>query len=184
MSTFTKTLVVLVFVASGILMGVVATLYAYRTDYKAALAKVTAEKNKVIGDREADIVMLQTDLALRESQAIALKNAIGKLETGLSAAQNDAKNWQDKHSMLMTDLGKLTEQFKVISDQIGEKDKVIQELANNLQTARSELEAAQKDKDNAEQHALDLAARLQQAEKNLIEIEKAYVSRVKESEGK
>lgn len=184
MSTFAKTLVVLVFVASGILAGVVATLFAYRTDYKAALAKVTADKNKVIGEREADIVRLQTDLALRESQATALKGSIAKLETSLSAAQNDAKNWQDKDSMLATDLGKLTDQFKIISDKIGEKDKVIQELTNDLQAARNDLELAKKDKDNAEQHALDLATRLQQAEKNLIEIEKAYVTRVKADEGK
>ncbi len=184
MSTFAKTLVVLVFVASGILMGVVATLFAYRTDYKAQVARVTADKNKVIGDREADIVKLQNDLALRESQATAFKGSIGKLETELSAAANDAKNWQDKHSMLMTDLSKLTEQFKVISDQIGEKDKVMQELTTHLQEARNDLELAKKDKDNAEQHALDLATRLEQAEKNLIEIEKAYVTRVKADEGK
>ncbi len=179
MSTFTKVLVVLILVASGVSLGVVATLFAYRTDYKAALRSEQTARKAEVASKDKDIQNLQTDLALRESQATALRGAAEKLRTDLAAAETNAKNWQDRQSTLMTELSKLTDQYKVITDQIGEKDKVITDLTNNLQAAREELAVAASAKDDAEQKALDLQARLAQAEKNLIELEKAYVTAVK-----
>lgn len=183
MSTFGKVLVVLVLVASGGLLGALATLFAYRTDYKAALAQEKRARAADVASRDADIQKLRDDLGLREAQATALRTTMEKLRTDLTSAQADAKNWQDKHSTLSTDLAKLTDQFKAIADQIAEKDKVIQELTANMQKAREDLELAQTDRTAAEQHALDLSERLKQAEKNLIDLEKAYVAVVKRAEG-
>ena len=179
MSTFTKVLVVLILLASGVSLGVVTTLYAHRIDYKTALKNEQTARKAEVASKDKDIQNLQTELALRESQASALRQTAEKLRTDLSGAETSAKDWQDKYGTLMTELSKLTEQYKAIASQIGAKDTVIQELTTNLQSAREDLAAAANAKDTAEQRALDLQARLAQAERNLIELEKAYVVAVK-----
>ncbi len=179
MSTFTKVLVVLILLASGVSLGVVSTLYAYRTDYKTALSNEKSERKAEVASKDKDIQKLQADLALREGQAGALRQTVEKLRTDLSGAETAAGTWKEKYGTMMTEVSKLAETTRTIAEQIGEKDKVIQELTNHLQTAREELAAAASAKDAAEQHALDLQARLAQAERNLIELEKAYVTAVK-----
>lgn len=179
MSTLTKVLVVLILLASGVSLGVVSTLYAYRTDYKTALRNEQTARKAEVASKDKDIQGLQADAALRESQAGALRQTVEKLRTDLSGAETAAKDWQEKYGTMMTEVSKLTETTKSIAQQIGEKDKVIEELTTHLQTAREELAAAASAKDAAEQHALDLQSRLAQAEKNLIELEKAYVTAVK-----
>lgn len=179
MSTFTKVLVVLVLVASGVSLGVVATLYAHRIDYKTALKNEQNARKADIAKKDAEIQNLQTELALREAQASALRQTAEKLRTELAEAETAAKSWNDKHNALQTELGKLSDSLRAITDEIGKKDKVIQELTTHLQSAREELAAEAEAKKAAEQKARTLQDRLTQAEKNLIELEKAYVTIVK-----
>lgn len=179
MSTFTKVLVVLVLVVSGVSLGVVATLFAYRTDYRTALRNEQNARKADVAAKDRDIQLLQDEVGLRESQAAALRQTMGKMQTELASAQTDSKNWQDRYGTLMTEVAKLGQSYTEIANKIGEKDAVIQELTTKLQSAREELAAAESAKGVAEQRAMDLQDRLAAAERNLIELEKSYLAAVK-----
>ncbi len=182
MSTMGKVFTVLVLILSLVYLGITATLFAYRTDYKKALSDMKAAKEKVEKDDKVEIAAKADEVKLKDQQVGSVLAAMAKAEGGQKTAEEEAKKWKDQSDTMNGEITKLRGQYETISTQISAKDQVIAQLTTQLDEASKTKTDAVSAKDQAEQKLLDTQSRLTNAEKNLVDLEKTYIQKVKELE--
>ncbi len=182
MSTLGKVFTVLVLILSLVYLGITATLFAYRTDYKKALADEKGLHTKDVGEKDKAIQDRDSEIALQRTQNGALLEAMNKAFTAQAEAEKTSKDWQEKFGTLETQLAALRATYDTISNQIAAKDQVIAQLTTQLDEASKAKTEAVTARDAAETKLLDTQSRLSSAEKNLVDLEKQYIQKVKELE--
>ncbi len=182
MSTLGKVFTVLVLILSLVYLGITATLFAYRTDYKKALDAEKKLHQDEVAAKSKDVQDRDSEIKLKDAQNGALLTAMNKAKTDQEAAEKTSKDWQDKYGTLEGELTKLRGQYETIGTQIASKDQVIAQLTTQLDEANKSKSDAVSAKDAAETKLLDTQSRLSSAEKNLVDLEKQYIQKVKELE--
>lgn len=182
MSTLGKVFTVLVLILSLVYLGITATLFAYRTDYKKALADEKQAHKEDVEKKDKEVQELKDEVKLKDHQNTTYLAGMNKALTAQAEAEKGAKDWQEKYGVLEGELSKLRSQYETISTQISAKDQVIAQLTTQLDEANKAKSEAVDAKDAAETKLLDTQSRLASAEKNLVDLEKQYIQKVKELE--
>ncbi|MEK7867000.1 MAG: hypothetical protein AAB434_09985 [Planctomycetota bacterium] len=182
MSTLGKVFTVLVLILSLVYLGITATLFAYRTDYKKALADEKQAHKDEVASKDKDIQARDSEIKLKETQNGAILEAMNKAFTAQAEAEKSSKDWQEKYGSLEKELSTLRAALQSIEGKISEKDQVIAQLTTQLDEANKVKTEAVTAKDAAETKLLDTQSRLSSAEKNLVDLEKQYIQKVKELE--
>lgn len=182
MSTLGKVFTVLVLIFSLVYLGMTATLFAYRTDYKKALEAERNAHKEDIAKKDKEIQDRDSEIKLRDAQNAALQTAMNKAVTAEAEAQKKANDWQEKHNKLEAELTALRGSLQTIQASISEKDTAIAQLTAQLDEANKAKKEAVDARDDFERKLSDTQARLESAEKNLVDLEKQYIQKVKELE--
>lgn len=182
MSTLGKVFTVLVLILSLVYLGITATLFAYRTDYKTALANEKAARKAEVAEKDKAFQEKSDEVKLKETQNGAVMEAMNKAFAAQSEAEKSSKDWQEKYGSLEKEITLLRGNYETIATKINEKDQVIAQLTTQLDEANKVKTEAVTAKDAAETKLLDTQSRLSSAEKNLVDLEKQYIQKVKELE--
>lgn len=182
MSTLGKVFTVLVLILSLVYLGITATLFAYRTDYKTALANEKKAHQDEVTKQNGVIQEKDNEIKLKETQNGAVMEAMNKAFTAQAEAEKSSKDWQEKYGTLEKELSTLRASLQQIETKITDKDQVIAGLTTQLDEANKVKTEAVTAKDAAETKLLDTQSRLSSAEKNLVDLEKQYIQKVKELE--
>lgn len=175
MSTLTKVFVVLVLIISLVYLGVSATLFAHRVDYKAKLNEKTKEfdeyKGTVSKDKatlEADIVAKVKEIQARDQQVLTAK---GEAES----AKRELENLNTKFNTLNTNYNQLVAQQEKLQSNNNDLSLRNENLNKQLGEEKKLREDAQRVRDTVQAELLAASDRLEKAYKDIAEMEKQLV---------
>lgn len=180
MSTLTKVFVVLVVLVSLVYLGVTATLFAYRIQYKTmwnAEVKAKADLKKEMDTKVAD---LNSALDTSRGETDAARQEANLAKNDADKYKGDVDDWKNKFNSLDASTKALEANFKELSAQYKQVYDQNQEMQKRVDDAQTRASAAEKDRDEAQQKYADASSELADVKKNLAELEKQYVDRMKD----
>lgn len=182
MSTLSKVFVILILIISLVYLGVTATLFAHRVEYKKKLADLVAKYDK-------DCTELKDTIGKRETEISTLQAAVGTEKASTAKAETDLADRTAELQRKTTDMDDLKDKYAKIADKVGAVEKQIKEerdrneaLQKNVEELRAQKDAAITDRDTTQAKLLDTENRLAVSEKNLADLEVQYITRMKDLE--
>lgn len=180
MSTLTKILIVIIFIMSLIYLGVTATLFSARIDYK---NKFESEQKQHEEDKKKD----EKEIGRLEGVVNTKNIKINELESKLDLTYNEltqtysAKIDLDKRfTDLLNDFNRLQVQWEELTNNLNEQIRKSSELQTLLDEHRKRKEESEKDRDIIQARLIETEDKLVKAEKNLLELENQYVKMAKD----
>jgi hypothetical protein len=176
MSTLTKVFVVLVLVISLVYLGVSATLFAHRADYKNWW-----EKEKVA--HADDVKKADVKVKEMEADAVAKAKTIADRDAAVAKAQGESENSKRELENLNTKFAKLSSDYTTLTalqDKLQANNNDLAVKNDNLNKYLGEekklREDAQRVRDTVQAELLASNDRLEKAYKDIAEMEKQLVS--------
>ncbi len=156
MSALAKAFVVIVAVLSVVFLGVEATLYQHRTDWKESydllkdryhsLAEISTKEIKTL---QSEIKEKKAFINTKDVEVQKLKDELDRIASMHQQEVQDRLSLEDKYN-------RLQEIHKTIADQIAEKDRYIQQLNVRIDQQKIDLDVAIRDKETAEKQVARL----------------------------
>lgn len=180
MSLLTKIFIILVFMASLVALGVQATLFAHRVDWKDKFIKETNHHYNTIAIKDSEIAYCKAEVKNREDFIAALQKKLDLLEqansinlTRISELDRMYNEVLAKHEKLIADLDALEKQLEVQLAHIKDKELKMMELRDKVAKAIAE-------KHTASQELQYVKQELERVAKDLSELEERHVAVVRE----
>ena len=180
MSILTRVLVVALLVMSLIYLGMTATLFSYRTDYKNLLEK---EKNAHTEDIKKKDIEIREHLSRQsslENDIKQLQKELGSLNTELNATKTDLTKWVETHTQLNNEFTKLSASYEKLQADLESQIKKNDDLQKFVEDFRKRKEEAEKDRATFESKFMQSQDDLVKLEKNLMTLEQQYLVQAKE----
>jgi hypothetical protein len=167
MSLLAKIFVVIVAIFSLLFLGVTATLYSYRTDWRTAYDLLRKRHKEVVQRDQAEIDALKAGVGQLEKY-ISVKNAEVRI------LKNELDSQGDKYLEAKRSLARKTMEYEyliriheTLSGQIKEMEETITQLRARIDQQKSDLDIALKDKETAENQVARLTSIKNTLEKDL-----------------
>lgn len=180
MSLLTKIFIILVFMAALVALGVQATLFAHRVDWKDKFIKETNYHYNTIAIKDSEITYLKAEVENRMDFIAGLQKKLDVLEqansinlTRISELDRMYNEVLAKHEKLIADLDAFEKQLEVQLAHIKDKELKIIELRDKVAKAIAE-------KHTASQELQYVKQELERVAKDLSELEERHVSVVRE----
>ena len=175
MSTLSKVFVVLVLVLSLVYLGVAATLFAHRTDWKDKFFKENEAHRRNLEAKDREIGKLVNEIKVHEDLQRALNDNIKQLEiekaqinARYEEVRKDFNDLKGKYDILKAEQEKLVQQ-------IGVQLTLNQELAKKVEEYRLKSTATVADRDTALQQLQYVRQDNEELKKNLAGLEQQHV---------
>lgn len=174
MSVVAKVFIVVVALLSLVFLGVSATLYSYRTDWRMATLhlqqqyqRMVQQKNETIRAQEQQVESLSRFLQVRDSENQQIRDQIDDLGSGLAQSEARLAAAQQQNSIIM-------QQNSTLLETLARKDQDIASLREEVRRQGTELAQANEDKRTAQQQVARLMSQLGETEQHLGELRTLY----------
>jgi septal ring factor EnvC (AmiA/AmiB activator) len=191
MSTLTKVFVVLVLIISLVYLGVSATLFAHRVDFKDKYESEVAAHNKTKDEAKTDKGKLEADIAAKAKEIQNLAQAAKEAENRASEANRekdavraDFNKLKGDYTALVAEQSKLqanndalTQRNDNLNKQLSDEKKLREDAQRVRDTVQAELLASQDRLDKAYKDIAEMEKQIVEVSraKNEIESELAYL---------
>jgi hypothetical protein len=175
MSTLTKVFVVLVLVISLVYLGVSATLFAHRVDYKAKLNDKTKEFDEYKVTVSKDKATLEADILAKVKEIQARDQAVLTAKGEADSAKRELENLNTKFNTLNTNYNTLVAEQQKLQANNNDLSLRNENLNKQLGEEKKLREDAQRVRDTVQAELLAANDRLEKAYKDIAEMEKQLV---------
>lgn len=175
MSTLTKVFVVLVLVISLVYLGVSATLFAHRVDYKAKLNDKTKEFDEYKTTVSKDKAALEADIVAKVKEIQARDQAVLTAKGEAESAKRELENLNTKFNTLNTNYNTLVAEQQKLQANNNDLSLRNENLNKQLGEEKKLREDAQRVRDTVQAELLAANDRLEKAYKDIAEMEKQLV---------
>jgi DNA repair exonuclease SbcCD ATPase subunit len=180
MSTFTKILIIIIFVMSLVYLGVSATLFSLRVDYKSRLEKETKAHEESNQNAKKKIDGLTSEISTKNIEIQRLQNELIVTQNELTNTYSSSLVLEKKFTDLLNDINELRKRYETLAANLEEQTKKNNELQTLLDEHRKNKEQAESDRDTIQAKFIETEDKLVKAEKNLAELEQQYVAMAKD----
>ncbi len=175
MSTLTKVFVVLVLVISLVYLGVSATLFAHRVDFKAKLDEKTAEFAAFKETANKDKAALEADIQTKAKEIQARDQNLNEAKAAMDASKRELENLNTKYNTLNTNHTNLVAEQQKLQSINEDQHRRNENLNKQLAEEKKLREDAQRVRDTVQAELLASQDRLEKAYKDISEMEKQIV---------
>lgn len=180
MNTFTKILIILIFVMSLIYLGVTATLFSARVDFKNKFIREQEAHKATKGNADKEIARLNGDIESYKKEVNTLDNKLSATYTELTNTYSTFIELQSKFTDLLNDFNGLTARYEALAAGLVEQRNKNDELQKLVDENRNRKEQAELDRDTIQARLLETEDKLIKAEKSLAALEEQYVVMAKD----
>ncbi|MBI5367158.1 MAG: hypothetical protein HZA54_08985 [Planctomycetes bacterium] len=182
MSTLSKVFVILILVVSLVYLGVTATLFAHRTQWKHEFNKEVAAHAQTKKDLDAKVLAQGSEIASQDEKIKNLDGEKRDKETQLSDRSKELEKKSTDFDTLKGNYATLAADISKLKDTLTEMEKANQSLQDKLKELQAAKDAAITDRDTTQAKLLETENRLQVSEKNLADLEVQYITRMRDLE--
>lgn len=182
MSTLSKVFVILIMISSFVYLGVTSSLYAHRVNWKDKYTKRDEEANKKEIELKADIQGKAAAMDEKDGKIAALDADLRAKTQMIEKLEVDAKVSNQKNEKLGTELAGLRTSFDTLKSNLDEAQKRNETLQSTVAELQKEKDQAIADRDNVQNKLKETSHNLSVSERNLADLEKQYITRMKDLE--
>ena len=180
MSALAKAFVVIVAVLSVTFLGVEATLYQHRTDWKESYDQLKQRYNTLAEISTKEIKTLQSEIREKKDFIEVKDIEVQKLKDELDRVASLHQDVLQQLNRKNIEFQQLQDTHRTIADQIAEKDRYIQQLNVRIDQQKIDLDVAIRDKETAEAQVARLTHIKNSLERDLEDSRKQYAKTSKD----
>ncbi|MBI3269510.1 MAG: hypothetical protein HYZ53_10855 [Planctomycetes bacterium] len=180
MSTLSKVFVILILIVSLVYLGITATLFAHRVEYKDKLSKMQTAYGDLEKKLKETVTAKDTEISGQATQIDNLRGEKSVAETARKSLETELEKTHTGFDTLKQSYDKMAAEIKSVKDSLDAERKTNEGLQEKLKELQAQKEAAITDKDVTQAKLLDTENRLAISEKNLADLEVQYITRMKD----
>lgn len=175
MSTLTKVFVVLVLIISLVYLGVSATLFAHRVDYKAKMEASGKALEDEKSAHKSEKEKLEADIKVKSNEILARDQAVQTAKGNEETAKRELASVNEKFNKLSSDYTALVAEQQKLQSNNNDLSNRNENLNKQLAEEKKLREDAQRVRDTVQAELLAANDRLEKAYKDIAEMEKQLV---------